>query len=318
MTDLVKSYITYTGDGTTNYFQLSVSGVDIGYLRDTDIRGYVNGVEVGVSIDFNTPHLVYFDTAPAEGAEILVRRVMPDEKPFATFERGLNFNDRNVNNSFAQQLYIAQEIRDGFLPPWHKYQQDLDLGGHKLTNVASPEDPMDAVNLETLDVYNDNISIKDDEQDGRLDAIEGAYTSNANYLIDFVYDAVGDETTITTNYSVGYARLYINGVIQTRGRAWSVAGGVFTLAEPLEELDEVLIQLGVAYTPVVVSGEGDWIYTSTGGELMIEMGVLSQRAIVTINGVVQAPTLAFNIVDGVLLLAEPLEEGDLVYAIIQN
>ena len=311
MEDTNNSYAEYIGDGTTKVFLLSVEGKDIGYLNSTSIHGYVNGGEVPVEVDVNSPHLVTFTTTPLAGDYVLVRREVPYDKPYATFEGGNNFTPRNVNNSFLQQLYLTHELMDGFLPDNHEFKQDVSAGEHRLTNIADPVDTGDAVNF---GVFTESATVVDN----RLDAIESSYNFKGSYLIDLVYDAVGGEITVTTSYNIGYAVVSINGVIQIRGRAWSSVGGVVTFAEPLEEGDEVLLQIGVVYDPTVVSGEGDWIYVATGGEVNISLGVEALRHIVNINGVTQTPTIAFEVISGVLSFAEPLEAGDELYVIIKS
>lgn len=145
------SYVRYVGDGTTEKFALAINGENMGYFRIADIHGYVNGKEVPILIRPSTPHIVYITPAPAEGAEIIIRREMPLKLPYADFERGNNFGKRQVNNSFLQQLYLTQEIIDGFHSHQLVIDKDIDMNGYKIINLGdadlSKED--EAVNVRT-------------------------------------------------------------------------------------------------------------------------------------------------------------------------
>lgn len=234
------SFTKHVGDGSTTQFSISTAGRNIAYIDTSNIYVYVDGEAVSYTIQIDTPHMVRLDTAPKAGAEILIRRQMPMQEPYADFKRGNNFGHRQVNNSFLQQLYLTQEIIDGFKPKGFYYKQDLNIGNHKLYNVLDGEDELDAVNMRQ---YN--------ELDVRLSAVEGL-TGSIDKVVRYVpwtYIATGGETKLNPPYGFNsVATVAINGVDQTPDRAWEynyqTDQDTIFLAEPLEEGDEVCVRIG--------------------------------------------------------------------------
>ena len=141
------TYVNHVGDGETTLFPIATAGGNIGYLRSSDIHGYVNDSEVSVYIDPASPHLVQISPAPALDSVVTIRRVMPRDVPYSDFERGNNFGHRQINNSFLQQLYLLQELLDGFLTTDDYMKGDINMGNHRITNLADPVDVKDAINM---------------------------------------------------------------------------------------------------------------------------------------------------------------------------
>ncbi|ASP46265.1 tail fiber protein [Marinomonas phage CB5A] len=339
MADSSLSYAEYTGDGVTKDFALSVSGEDIGYIRTGDIHGYVDAVEVSVSVDVNTPHIVTFESAPALGSSILIRREMEDESPYVTFQRGSDFSNTNVNNSLRHLLYLIQEWRNGFLPSYHSLKSDLDAGDNIITNVKSPELGSDAVNLETLESYSADLTAALEAAIAAQGAVDASQDSVTQNISDRVLTLEGgSEVTIGTSYRYPIKRtaqegqttfdlvldvdtnsiVSINGATQVPLEAYEINGNTLTFAEGLEEGDVVLVLAGFDYSPVEVVGEGDWVYSATGGEVVLDTTTAFDSILLFINGVAQTPNYAFSASGTVITLAEALEAGDLVYAILKN
>ena len=312
------SYVAYTGDGVTNQFLLSVDGGEIGYLRTEDIHVYVDDVEVTFNIETASPHLVILDAAPASGSEIVLRREMPQGTTYSDFSRGNKFGPKNMNNSFYQLLYLVQEILDGYLPEGTTIKQVLGFAGLQVKGLGEATEAGNA--LEFSQWLQDKIAKEGlaEIQDGRLDALEGSVDIRDRSLVEYNYTAIGGEVLIPTNYNLGYVQVSINGVIQIPNKAFSVEGSNIRVAEPLEEGDEVFVQIGVLYNPVNVSGEGYWLFTAAGGEVNIDTTIVTTSTLVTINGVVQIPTKAYEMVGTIISFAEPLEEGDEIYIVTKN
>lgn len=295
------SFVRHTGDGSRTQFALTVAGENMGYLRTEDIHTYVDGTEVPNVINPQSPHLVVISPAPADGADILIRREMPVNKTYADFSRGNNFGHRQVNNSFSQQLYLTQELIDGFVPEGFYMKQDVDWGGKVPKNIGDAIEPDDAVKKAVTDAL-----------DVRVSSIENSTpTSSINYLVPFTRVSEGGELSIDTGYSFNYCELSINGIEQVPEKAFNFLNGVLYFAEPLEEGDVVYAKLGSLEKVALGATFVPLRYTSSGGESTVPAPDFSFTA-VFINGVYQAPDFSYVQVGANLQLAEPLEEGDVV------
>ncbi|QHJ81667.1 MAG: hypothetical protein [Caudoviricetes sp.] len=237
------TYSTAIGDGVTTTFPFSFAGQDNGYIATSNIHVYVAGTEVPFSILSNDPNRVYLTTAPPIGAEVLIRRIMPKDIPYSDFSRGNPFSQDTLNNTNLQQLYIVQEIFDGYLPIGFFFRTDIDMGGHKFINLGDGVNPGDSVNFGQLSVEHDtNV-----EQDSRLDILEDALatTTIVNYVSQLFVSTVGGETSINTTGGFHAGAVYHNGIFQHKAAgAYMQTGGVVTLAEPLVLGDEVYLILG--------------------------------------------------------------------------
>ena len=143
------SYQEQTGDGVTTVFPFSFSGRGTGYIRVADIVVTVNGV---VTTDFTLSgsNQVQFNSAPPApvapwvGPNIMIRRVVPKDTPYADFSRGNNFGQEQMNFTVLQQLYALHEFLDGFLPDGYFVKSDMDFKGQRIVNLGAPIDPSDA------------------------------------------------------------------------------------------------------------------------------------------------------------------------------
>lgn len=237
------TYTINTGDGTTTVFPFSFAGQDNGYLRVTDIQVYVNKVNTPFTIIVSDPNKVVLSQAPASGAEVLIRRVMPKDTPYADFARGNPFSQDTLNNTNLQMLYNIQEIYDGYLPDGFFFRQDIDMHGFKFINLGPGSESGDSVNF---DQYNTEV-IRNNTQDGRLVILEDSITTSTivNYVSQLYQSVSGGETTINTTNGLHAAALYINGLFQHKAEgAYMQTGGVVTLAEPLVAGDSVYLILG--------------------------------------------------------------------------
>jgi len=109
------SYVNRSGNGSEKAFTFSFEGQDDGYIREEDLVVTVGGVLAPFSLlSSNTLELV--DAPPIGEGNVLIRRIMPKDVPYADFKRGNNFGQEVLNNSFLQLLYVVHEILDGFFP----------------------------------------------------------------------------------------------------------------------------------------------------------------------------------------------------------
>lgn len=309
------SFVTHLGDGTSKSFTITAAGEALGYFRAEDIHGYVDGVEVATAIEPSSPHLLIFAEAPPAGSEVMIRRIMPVEKPYADFERGNNFGTRQINNTFLQQLYLTQEILDGFYPDGYYIKQDVNLGGHRITNAGKEQDSNDYVIKETTDGLDD-----------RLNDLEQSVTQGGLTYRRVTFTAEQGQTEFYPNATfLGILGLYINGVHQIAGEAYEPIGSTGIRTPPLDEGDRVVAVIG--QEPKFLEPEQvDLRYTrypayAVGGETEFQVPIeFTQVMSVYINGVHQTMGKAWEAdsLSNTVTFAEPLEGGDEIVFVIGN
>lgn len=234
------SYTRNTGDGSTTVYTMSFAGQDTGYINPTNIHVLVNGVEVPFTINPTDPNKVYLSSAPAAGSDILIRRIMPNTVPYSDFQNGNPFSQDTLNNTNLQQLYLVQELLDGFQPAGFYYKQDVDMGGYNIKNLGDAVDPDDAVKKEVTDGI---IS--------RLEGLESGFDEISSNTIPWKYTATGGETVLSPPYTFHGALVFKNGITQTMGvnDSYTVANSQITLSEPLQAGEQIFALIGTLPAP---------------------------------------------------------------------
>lgn len=227
------SYTRDIGDGVKTIFTLSFAGQDNGYIATSNIHVYVNDVEVAFTINPSDPNKVYLATAPASGAQVLIRRQMPQSLPYSDFKNGQPFSQDTLNRSFLQQLYLTQELLDGFLPDGFYYKQDVNLGGFRITNIGDAVEPDDAIKKSVTD----NIL-------QRLGYLENNLDDIASRTVPWLYTAVGGEVELNPPFVFSSALVFINGITQTLTDAYTVSNNKIMLTGPLRAGDKVFSLIG--------------------------------------------------------------------------
>jgi len=135
------SYTQEIGDGVTTSYTFSFAGQDEGYIRESDIVALVDGVETPFTL--TSSNTLEFSSAPANGAIIRIRRVMPKNLPYSDFSRGNNFGPDVLNNSFLQSLYIIHEALDGWFPEGFQFlttvgfADDVNFNGFDINDAGT-------------------------------------------------------------------------------------------------------------------------------------------------------------------------------------
>lgn len=109
---MAYSYVTYTGNGVTvNY------SVPFTYIQKTDVEVYVNNVLKTVTTDYTWPNTtsITFNVAPANGAEIKIKRNTTKASKLVDFTDGSILSSTNLDLSADQMLYVVQELYDSSL-----------------------------------------------------------------------------------------------------------------------------------------------------------------------------------------------------------
>lgn len=162
---MAYSYVQYTGDGSTTSYTFSFTGQDQGYLRNSDIEVTVD--DVSASFTFLSSNSIEFDNAPANGSTIIIRRVMPKSETYADFQRGNNFGQEVLNNSFLQLLYVVHELLDGWFPEGFTVREAVTYLEGLRSFEPDPNDPDSVVTFGSGDAR--FVNIMGDVMQGDLD-----------------------------------------------------------------------------------------------------------------------------------------------------
>jgi microcystin-dependent protein len=97
---------TYTGNGSTVLYSFTFP-----YLEESDIKVSLNGT-LTTAYTLANATTVQFNTAPANGAAIVIYRDTDNTALVAEFYPGSAIRAQDLNENFQQSLYIAQETQE--------------------------------------------------------------------------------------------------------------------------------------------------------------------------------------------------------------
>ena len=100
---------SYTGNGSTTNYSFTFP-----YLATTDIKVKLDGVDT-TAYSFANATTVQMNSAPANGAKIIIYRNTNNDNTKATFYAGSALKSEDLNDNFTQILYVAQEVDNNAL-----------------------------------------------------------------------------------------------------------------------------------------------------------------------------------------------------------
>ena len=224
---------TYTGNGSTVLFSFTFP-----YLETTDIKVSVNGT-VTTAYTLANATTIQFNTAPVNGAAIRIYRQTDDSATAATFYPGSAIRSQDLNDNFTQNLYVTQEVNnnavdiDGSNP----MVGDLNMGGYKITNLATPVSGTDAANRSFVEgVFSSEVPVF--YRRWSKTAAGGATSLSGN-----------DDNGIALSYVPGSEKVFINGALQVRGVDYlGTTGSTLTGIPALTAGDIVEVHSSSSYT----------------------------------------------------------------------
>jgi hypothetical protein len=106
--------ITYTSASGTTFALTNSSGDPIEYLRQADIKVFVNGTLQAVTTDytFNTAGTAIVLNTSVSGATVIIQRITDVDTPAVDFTPGSTLVASDLNNANDQNLFALQELRD--------------------------------------------------------------------------------------------------------------------------------------------------------------------------------------------------------------
>ena len=177
----------YTGNGSTVLYNFTFP-----YLTATDVKVKINGVtQPTTEYSFANATTVQMNTAPANGATVLIFRDTNNDNKRATFYPGSAIKAEDLNENIDQILYVAQEVDNNAMSTLGEdaMQGNLDLGNNKIINLANPTNGTDGVNKTTLEAtINSNV----------LAGTDLAKTTSNNQ-VTINHDVAGANTTINNS-----------------------------------------------------------------------------------------------------------------------
>jgi hypothetical protein len=122
----IRSYVTYTGNGTDDTFSFS-----LGYLDQADVSVLVNALPATFTWLGSTS--IKITPPPPNGQVVKIIRSTPIDQPRVDFVDGANLTEVDLDKAVDQNLYAVQEIRDD-VDFWTAWIQDQSIAG----NLALP------------------------------------------------------------------------------------------------------------------------------------------------------------------------------------
>ena len=154
---MANSIIEYTGDGSTTQYAINFT---LGNLKREYVQCRVNNEVDGLgdpayrTLTWITDGLVEIQgTTPGSGVPIVFTRTMPKDALIHDYSDGAAIEEENLDESNLQNLMSIHEFLDGRLTS--PINNDLDLGGNKIINLADGTADTDGATVKQL---NDTIA----------------------------------------------------------------------------------------------------------------------------------------------------------------
>lgn len=208
---------TYTGNGSTVLYSFTFP-----YLKESDIKVTVNG-SLTTAYSLANATTIQFNTAPANGAAIVIYRETDDDQLKAEFFPGSAIRAQDLNKNFTQTLYVVQEVVARAISKIGDTMQGiLNMGGFKITNLGTPATDTDAANKQYIDERLGEIGIPGHTR--------WTKTATAGQT---VLTGTGDEGN-TLEYSASREQVFVNGALLQRNIDYTANDGLtITLLVPL-------------------------------------------------------------------------------------
>ena len=322
---------TFNGNGSN----LGPFSFNFPWLESTDIKVSVDGVLKTAGTHYNLQALNYSSknggevlftagNAPGIGTgNIRVYRDTDDEELSATFYPGSAIRAQDLNDNFTQNLYVTQEIanysllKDGS----EAMEGDLDMGGYKITNLATPTADDEAVTKQYVD--------------SRFGSTTLPQTTRWLYTAASAVTTVSgaDVNGTTLAYSPSHETVFVNGALLQRGVDYTANDGTSITFTTALNVGDVVNVISVNNTITVAAPSATsslpktvWRKTATAGQtvfsgtddagnnLVFQVG----GEIVTYNGLVLTRNIDYTLGTNSITLLQPAVATDVVVVISSN
>lgn len=148
---MASTIANYQGNGSTTDFNVPFDYLAKKFVKVTvDFREKLGGDYGDTTKDyfFVDKTTIRFNTAPASGTEITIRRYTSATDRIVSFKDASVLKAKDLDVSAMQAFHIAEEGRDAINDAIIGDKDgNWDAKGHRITNVGSPIEDNDAVNL---------------------------------------------------------------------------------------------------------------------------------------------------------------------------
>lgn len=196
---MAYSIIKYDGDGSTIQYAINFT---LGFLSRSDVTcrvdNEVDGLDDPVyrTLTWINDGLVEIQGSPPLDGEdnVIFTRTVSKTTLVHDYNNGAAIDESNLDESNKQTLMAVQEFLDGRLN--FPIQNDLDMGGNRITNMADGIDPQDAATIGQVSIITENI----DDITTVADNIADVLIVAANIAdINTVADNIADVNTVADN-----------------------------------------------------------------------------------------------------------------------
>lgn len=148
MTQNIITKAVYTADGATKSYTIPFE-----YLSRSHVYISVDGNSVPYS--YTHAYGITFDTAPVKNSIIIIERQTPYDEPFITWTDGTVLIADDLNAQLLQVLFVLQENQEALegALAYDPLLDAYDVLNHRITNLADPIDPQDAVTKQFFENY---------------------------------------------------------------------------------------------------------------------------------------------------------------------
>lgn len=322
--------LRYTGNGLLKDYDLTFS-----FAKNEDLTVTLDGAPqsegthydlTGTESDFdNGLGVLKFKAAPADGAEIVILRYTEISR-VTDFASAARFTPDLFDSEYNQSRRIEQENRAVLANSLHapltetgKFNGEIKkFTPDGVIQVNATGDGFQTLQLEETQAYKDMTTLRDEakviknDTQGIKDSAIQETTSIKNQanadMNQIKADTVAEAVKIRDEGIDAVTVIKDSAIAQTSADKLAAKNSASAALETERRISGISAQITNRSIP--------WDYTATGGETSLNPGRQFNTAQLMINGITQTPGKAYEVLNNRIVLSEPLEEGDEVFALI--
>ncbi len=322
--------LRYTGNGSLKDYDITFS-----FATNEDLKIYVadsllsEGTHYslkGTDSDYNDGlGIVSFTVAPTDGAEIVILRET-EIKRLTDFAKAARFTPDLFDSEFDQTRRIEQENRIILKNSLHAPIKETGKFNGEIQNftpngviqVNSSGNGFQTLQLEQTQAYTD-MEAKLNEGKQVLQETKNTKTQAVQEVTAIKNQATQDLNKIKSDTLTEYNQIKADTIAETT--QIKDAATALTNQDKLDAQtaanDALAAERRISGISATITNRSiPWDYTAKGGETNLNPGRQFNTAQVMINGITQTPGKAYDVLNNRIVLAEALEEGDEVFALI--